>query len=59
MIKEDYYMVKVKINLRNGYYYVGELTSEDNNFISLIDKTNKPVTINKQDIVTKEIIKKD
>ena len=50
-------MVKIKVNLRNGFYYVGKITSEDNIFITMIDKNGKTVSINKQDIITKEIIK--
>lgn len=46
--------MKVKINLRNGFYFSGEVISEDENFITIIDKKGKSVSINKQDIVTKE-----
>ena len=48
--------MKVKINLRNGFYFSGEVISEDDNFINIIDKKGKPVSISKKDIVTKEEI---
>lgn len=46
----------LKINIRNGFFYVGPVLSETEDFITLLDKRNREVSINKYDIVTKEVI---
>ena len=35
----------VKVELKNGYYYIGTVEKVDDNSISLIDKNEKPVDI--------------
>lgn len=48
--------MRVKINLRNGFYYSGNVLKEDHEFITILDKHDKVVEINKKDISTKEVL---
>ena len=49
----------VKINLRNGYFYEGLLLNEDEHFITVRDRKEREISVNKADIVTKEVIEHD
>lgn len=41
---------KVYITLVNGFNYVGYVVSADENFLTILDKTNKQVSLNKNSI---------
>jgi hypothetical protein len=46
----NYIGLKVKIILKNEYYYIGRVCDADNDSIDLIDIKNKRVSINKDSI---------
>jgi hypothetical protein len=48
----NYIGLKVKIILTNDYYYIGQVTSADENSIDLIDMKNQKVSLTKQSILT-------
>jgi len=48
----NYIGLKVKIILINNYYYVGKVTSADEDSIDLIDMNNKKVSLKKGSIFT-------
>ena len=41
----------VKVDVSSGYYYCGKILDVDDNFLSLIDKNSKNVTIAIKDIL--------
>ena len=41
----------VKVDVSSGYYYCGKVIDVDENFLSLIDKNSKNVTISIKDIM--------
>lgn len=46
----NYIGLKVKIILTNNYYYIGEVTNADEDFIDFIDMKNKKVSVRKESI---------
>ena len=48
----NYIGLKVKIILKNNYYYVGKVTSADEDSIDLIDINNKKVSLKEESILT-------
>lgn len=57
----DSYLGKVcKIELSNGFYFLGKITSIDEDSIDLIDKNNQNVTLSKNSIlVIREVNQND
>ena len=48
----NYIGLKVKIILTNNYYYIGKVTSADEDSLDLIDMNNKRVSLKKESILT-------
>jgi len=48
----NYIGFKVKIILINNYYYIGKVTSADEDSLDLIDMNNKHVSLRKESILT-------
>jgi len=48
---EIYIGMKVKIEVLNGYYYVGKVINADEDSLELIDKNGKKVSLTKQVIL--------
>lgn len=46
----------IKVELLNKFYYKGRVIDEDDSFIVLIDMNSKEVRINKQSIMTLEVL---
>ncbi len=44
--------LKVKIVLLNNYYFVGKVTSADDNSLDMIDMNGKLVSLRKESILT-------
>lgn len=47
---------KVRIVLPNNIYYHGEILSEDEHFIIILDKYKQEVRLNKAHIISMEVI---
>lgn len=43
---------RVKIQLSNGYYFIGQVQNADDNFIDIIDIRGKNVSLAKSSILT-------
>ena len=41
----------IKVDISNGYYYLGKVVETDDKFLSLIDKNNKLITVAIRDIL--------
>lgn len=48
--------MKVKLNLKNKFYYSGIVVDEDDNYINIIDINGNNVTILKSEILIRENI---
>ena len=47
----NYINKRAEINLKNGFYYVGIISDAGDNFIELVDRKNKLVSINESEIL--------
>ncbi len=46
----------IKINLSNGFFYIGRVLEQDGDIILLKDKTGKRVQINLKQIMSLEVL---
>lgn len=53
----NYIGLKVKIILANNYYFIGKVTSADEDSIDIIDIKGQKVSLNKNSILTIQEIK--
>ena len=47
----NYIGLRVKVQLSNGYYYIGKVTNADENSIDLVDLKGKNVSLSKNVIM--------
>jgi len=48
--------MKIKVTLKNGFYYQGSVLKETNTTITIRDLRGNEVTISKSEIVVKEVL---
>jgi hypothetical protein len=46
----------IKVNLSNGFFYIGRVLEQDGDIIILLDKTNKKVQLNLKQILSLEVL---
>jgi small nuclear ribonucleoprotein (snRNP)-like protein len=51
--------LKVKITLKNGYYYIGKVVSADENSIELNDIKGNKVSLSEQAILTIQEVREE